>query len=234
MHATTGHYATKVSAVVIPGNNPMDEANTPAVIGTPDSISYSIGKNGWITLDMQEPVFNIQGDDFTIYEGDPISEGYTCMVAQTIDGPWISLGSATGTKSFDLATTGLASIRFIKITDDGDGLQKVSDAGFDLDAIEAIEQITGTVKTEKGACLLKVFPNPASEMVTIRADQTVGKGTIKIYNTRGQAMIGKSTSGDLMQIDITSLAAGVYYVKFTNTSTTGVIKLIKNTDYEKP
>ncbi|MEI7725878.1 MAG: M14 family zinc carboxypeptidase [Bacteroidota bacterium] len=216
MHASTGHYATKTAVVAIPGNNPMDEANTTAVIGAPDSIFYSIGKNGWIIADMQESVFNIQGDDFTVYEGDTIPEGYTCLVGQTIDGPWISLGTATGTKSFDLESTGLASIRLIKIVDDGDGLQKVADAGFDLDAIMAIEQTTGIEKTDKDACVLKAFPNPASSLLHVTYPG--GLENVRLFNIAGQLQYEQSCGGKPnVTIDLKALSNGAYQLISTGT-----------------
>ena len=227
MHPETGHYAAKVAAVVIPGNNPMDAAKTPGVIGAPDSICYSTGKNGWIVMDMQDQVFNIPGDDFTVYEGDTIPEGYTCLVAQTIDGPWESLGAGTGTTAFDLESTGWKSIRFIKIVDDGTGLQQVADAGFDLDAIGSVLQPTGITKIEGDSCALKISPNPANETLTIEIPRNKGNGIIEIQNSQGQLMIKTQLTNGILHIDISSLTTGFYYVKFTNERTTVVRKLLK-------
>jgi hypothetical protein len=134
-----GHRVYKFSASQIPDNNFSDEGSTPAVIGPPDDINYSIGKSGWCVLDMQYPVLNGQGNDFIVHEGDASAEGYTCYVGTSIDGPWFSLGVGNGTTQFDIATSGLTSARFIKIVDDGDGIANQANAGFDLDAIEAYD-----------------------------------------------------------------------------------------------
>ena len=131
-----GHYVYRFSASQIPNNNYYDEGLTYAVIGPPDNINYSIGKNGWCVLDMQYPVTDVSGTDFTVYEGDTSPEGYSCYAGQTIDGPWLLLGTGIGTTQFDLLTAGLAEAQFIKIVDDGDGIANSADAGFDLDAIE--------------------------------------------------------------------------------------------------
>jgi len=136
-------YVFKLSASQIPDNNNADEGNTPAVIGAPDNINYSIGKNGWCVLDMQYPVIDGPGFDIIVYEGDATPEGFTCYVGETIDGPWISLGTGNGTTEFDITTSGLPEAQFIKIKDDGDGSANVADAGFDLDAIEAMEPVSG-------------------------------------------------------------------------------------------
>ena len=138
-----GQYAYKFSSSQIPDNNEADEGWTPGALGAPDMINYSIGKNGWVVLDMQYPVIDGPGFDVIVYEGDATPEGFTCYVGQTIDGPWISLGTGTGTTDFDIAISGFPEAQFIKIVDDGDGSANVADAGFDLDAIEALEPVSG-------------------------------------------------------------------------------------------
>jgi len=223
----TGHYATKIGAVVIPGNNFNDEANTPGAIGSPDSISYSLGKNGWIIVDMEDTVVNIPGDDFTVYQGNTEPEGFSCLVGQTIDGPWISLGSGTGTTAFDLEPTGWSSIRFIKIVDDGDGQPNVPDAGFDLDAVGTILQPTGIIGTDGVTGYFKISPNPANETVIIETQDKTVNGTITIYNAQGQEMLSKQITNGFSRINIRSLARGVYFVNFTNEKTAAVGKLIK-------
>ena len=133
-----GHYVYKFSASQIPDNNFSDEGSTPAIIGAPDNVNYSIGKSGWCVADMQYPVINVTGSDFTVYEGDASPEGYFCYVGSSIDGPWYLVGSGNSTTSFDISSSGLQEAQFIKIVDDGDGVAIQANAGFDLDAIEAI------------------------------------------------------------------------------------------------
>lgn len=138
-----GQFVYKFSASQIPNNNDADEGFTPAVIGSPDNINYSIGKNGWCILDMQYPVVDGPGLDIIVYEGDATAEIYTCYVGETMDGPWITLGAGNGTTEFDMANSGLPEAQFIKILDDGDGTANAPNAGFDLDAIEALAPVSG-------------------------------------------------------------------------------------------
>ena len=138
-----GQFVYRLSASRIPNNNEADEGNTKAVIGPPDNINYSIGKNGWAVLDMQTPVIDGPGVDFIVYEGDSSPESFTCYVAETMDGPWQDLGPGTGTSEFDIVNSGLPEAQFIKLVDDGDGSANVADAGYDLDAIEALEPVSG-------------------------------------------------------------------------------------------
>lgn len=128
-------YGYKFSASQIPDNNTGDEGNTPASLGAPDNINYSIGVDGWCIIDMQYPVVDGPFNDFTVYEGDTSEEGYDCFVSNSIDGPFYLVGTGLGTTEFDISNSGLAEAQFIKIVDDGDGSSSAPDAGFDLDAI---------------------------------------------------------------------------------------------------
>jgi hypothetical protein len=155
-----GQYVYKFSSSQIPDNNYADEGLTPAVIGPPDDINYSIGKSGWCVLDMQYPIPDGVGADFTVYEGDTSPEGYYCYVGQTIDGPWLLLGLGNGTTQFDISSSGLAQAQFIKILDDGDGTAITANAGFDLDAIKAtdivpVELVSFTAECVKDEVVLK-------------------------------------------------------------------------------
>ncbi|MBN1339078.1 MAG: choice-of-anchor D domain-containing protein [Bacteroidales bacterium] len=138
-----GHYAYKFASSQIPDNNHSDEGNTKAALMAPDNVNYSIGKNGWCVLDMQYPILDTQGNDLIVYEGDATPEGYTCYASDNIDGPWVSLGTGSGTTEFDLLDGNLPQAQFIKIVDDGDGTAVVADAGFDLDAVKAFEPVPG-------------------------------------------------------------------------------------------
>ncbi|NQV02529.1 MAG: T9SS type A sorting domain-containing protein [Bacteroidia bacterium] len=138
-----GRYAYRTVITEIPyyANKPTlyaDECYFPGIIGPPDSINYSIGRSGYIVIDMGDTIYDGTGDDFKVFEGDVTQEGYYCHVSTTMDGPWTNLGSATGTTAFDLSTGPISGIRYVKITDDGDGQTNVNDAGFDLDGIEIL------------------------------------------------------------------------------------------------
>ncbi|RMG63204.1 MAG: choice-of-anchor D domain-containing protein [Calditrichaeota bacterium] len=133
-----GTFAYQVIASRIPGNNFSDEGMVPWAFGAPDGRSYSLGKAGWIVLDMGSLLQDFPGKDLTVYEGDSSPEGYTVSVSTSYLGPWTILGSASGTAQFDLASAGLSAYRYVRIEDDGDGPLnwRVPDFGFDLDAVE--------------------------------------------------------------------------------------------------
>lgn len=141
--ADSGRYAYRMPSCRIPNNNEADEGNTKAAFGAPDEINYSIGKNGWAVLDMQDPITDGPGIDLIVHEGDDSPEGYTCWVSTSMDGPWESLGNGNGTTEFDLSTAFINNAKFVKIDDDGNGAGNADNAGFDLDAIEVVQHPSG-------------------------------------------------------------------------------------------
>ena len=140
---TARTYAYKLPLCVIPNNNYYDEGNTKAVIGPPDDINYSLGKYGYVVIDMQVPIINTAGTDIKVYEGDESEEGYTIYAGQSIDGPWEYIGNGNGTQEFELDISGLDQAQYFKIKDDGDGSSVGNDAGFDLDAVSNLEHFNG-------------------------------------------------------------------------------------------
>jgi hypothetical protein len=227
LNPAIGRYAYKVVTAVIPNNNPADEANTPAIIGVLDNINYSIGKNGWIVLDMLQYVKNMPGNDFKIYEGDATAEGYTCYVSTSMDGPWTSLGPGAGTKEYDISP--LDSVRFIKIVDDGDGTANTADAGFDLDAVEVLEQGASifSFKDENNVSFT-VFPNPANSYMLIENfNKTKTNYRLTLRNSQGLVVLSQSIAfNKSFKMDLSSFQNGIYFLTLQNDKTICTEKLV--------
>lgn len=132
----------QVCASQRPTANSQYEQPAWEVIGPPDNLYYSLAKNGWIIVDMQELVLDGVGSDLIVFEGDATPEGFELFAGNSIDGPWVSLGTGMGTSEFDLAGSTISEARFFKIQDDGDGGNE-ADAGFDLDAMQSMSSIAG-------------------------------------------------------------------------------------------
>jgi hypothetical protein len=140
LQTTYNHFAYRVIACQIPGTNFADEGKTYAALWAPDSVNYSIGRAGWIILDMQGNILDGPGSELIVHEGDTDPEGFSCFTSTGMDGPWTLLGDGMGTTTFDFSAAGITEARFIRITDDGNGQTYADNAGFDLDAVEAPEQ----------------------------------------------------------------------------------------------
>jgi len=212
-----GDYAYKSPSSQIPDNNEGDEGYTPAVFGAPDYVNYSIGKNGWIVLDMQTPILDGPTMDLIVYEGDSSPEGFFCYASATMDGPWHLVGEGEGTTEFDLANAGIPEAQFIKILDDGDGASTGSDAGFDLDAIKVLEPVSGVYITLFNYSIEEVSGNNNGRidpgetidlLVTLRNNGDVIAGNLIGEISSEQPFItidhGMETFGDVAQFETSS------------------------------
>jgi PKD repeat protein len=132
------HYAYKVTGCQIPGNNFSDAGYTPGALGAPDSIPYSLGKNGWIVLDMGDTIFNGTGADFKIIQAGEINKAYTVSAGNNVDGPFTMIGTGNGTASFDLGSASMTKARYLHIKDNGAGPASGNGAGFNLDAVRML------------------------------------------------------------------------------------------------
>jgi len=87
-------------------------------IGAPDSnyvylfVDYS---NGYITLDMgrYEEILDGAGTDFSVVA---TGDNYSVYVGDSLDNSFIYLGRGTGSKSFDISTTGLEQVRYVRVS----------------------------------------------------------------------------------------------------------------------
>ncbi len=105
-----------------------------------DGLIFSLGNGGSIVLEFANDVADRPGNDFTVAEGYAYEAGEILLSDDGIN--FVSLGThliSNGSKDFDIATSGLTSIRFVKIIDDNVGDLGVPslEAGFDLDAVHA-------------------------------------------------------------------------------------------------
>lgn len=198
-------WARKVMGCYILNNNPADEGYTPGAIGPADNIRYSLGKNGWVILDMGDTIVNKPGDDFRIIENDGSDEGYTVWAGTTVDGPWIQAGTATGSASFDLGGS-LPKARYLKIKDSGTGGTTFPDAGVDVDAVENLHPAARPLfKADKVvAC--------AGESITFT---DLSRGTTNAWSWQFEGAIPSSSSEQNPVVQYTE--PGCYKVTLTIT-----------------
>jgi hypothetical protein len=74
----------------------------------------------------------------------------------------------------------------------------------------------GIENKENVTSSLRVFPNPATDVITITLNKIVGDiDGIEIYNSLGQMVL---TSKQLINVDISTLKTGIYIIKVRNKS----------------
>jgi photosystem II stability/assembly factor-like uncharacterized protein len=94
----------------------------------------------------------------------------------------------------------------LKTTDGGNGVNEINDA----------------------STLLKIYPNPTSNLVTIETSVMHSTSQLSIMNLKGQVVLTRQITRPKTLIDISSLASGFYVVRVTNDRTVEVGKIVKN------
>jgi hypothetical protein len=80
-------------------------------------------------------------------------------------------------------------------------------------------------KNDKNA--LKVFPDPATDNITIEFSDKNSENEISIYNVQGQLIIHRSISGGKTGMDISSFVKGMYMIKVINRNKIETTKFVK-------
>lgn len=78
------------------------------------------------------------------------------------------------------------------------------------------QSITTEVVTTSKNEGVKIYPNPATNHITIESPTSFVKGVLIIYNIKGQKLIEQSLSDSSTEVDTRSFASGVYIVKVLN------------------
>ncbi|MGA3013851.1 MAG: T9SS type A sorting domain-containing protein [Bacteroidales bacterium] len=74
---------------------------------------------------------------------------------------------------------------------------------------------------------IKIYPNPATDKITIETTGTVKEINLAIINIDGQQLITRQTTDPKTSIDISTFPSGVYFVRLTNDKTVEVGKFVK-------
>jgi len=74
---------------------------------------------------------------------------------------------------------------------------------------------------------LTVYPNPASDYLTIETSAAQTPGRLSILNQDGRQIITLQITQTKTELNLSSLPAGVYFVRLTNDKTVSTGKFIK-------
>ncbi|MBN1356077.1 hypothetical protein JXA40_07385 [bacterium] len=207
---TIDSYAYRVILCEDTQTNDNNHTFTNSALGPVDGEFYSIGVAGYIVIDMGEttPIDDLPGDDFTVWEGDDgTDEGYQVQVSSDWQGPWITVGTSSGTTSFDLNGSGLDPARYVKIIDDGDGNAGALLPGFDLDALTTQHIVPGC-----GVLELDAGKYACSDIVTfelIDADLNTDPGLIE--TTFIQVTSTSDPEGETVELTETGFNTSEFY-----------------------
>lgn len=83
------------------------------------------------------------------------------------------------------------------------------------------------IRTINQNSLLQVYPNPATDFITINLDNnTLSNSFIYCYNTSGQLIFVEDNNNS--EIDVSMLQKGVYFIKVSTDKNIYYTKFIKN------
>lgn len=84
-----------------------------------------------------------------------------------------------------------------------------------------------TIGSTDGFEKLQIYPNPVLDFLTLEMTDNIEKIKLEIVNTQGQ-IVYKGEMTDLINIDVTYLKSGIYFVKMDNNKTIQFRKIAKN------
>ena len=74
----------------------------------------------------------------------------------------------------------------------------------------------------------KVFPNPAKDILFLKINRLINNSSVEIYNALGTQMIKKPIkSNNLIEVPISKLGAGIYFLKLITTNSSETVRFIK-------
>jgi len=73
-----------------------------------------------------------------------------------------------------------------------------------------------------------IYPNPATDKITIETSGLQNESIITIVNPAGQQVLQKKVTVPRMQIDVNWLPSGIYFLKLTKERSVQVAKFVKN------
>lgn len=110
----------------------------------------------------------------------------------------------------------------IEISEEGQG-RRLTLTGDSGDRIFYTNAFLSTDDVDANASI-SIYPNPASETLFVNIENQFSPESIAIYNVQGQQVMQSAFSD---QIDISKLAGGLYFIKFSNETKSSVHRFIK-------
>jgi hypothetical protein len=168
---------------------------TPWTLGVPDDKAYSMSFGGRLFLDMGQgtEIVDGPGPDLRVVEYPSAQDTIQVAVSNAWTGPWFWVGNGVGTSDYDLAGR-IGTARYVRIRDLGHGNNAVADAGYDLDAVVALNHAQGVEHSPPHIALralrLTCHPNPFRTKTTFSlscpGDQNQSPPALSIYDATGR------------------------------------------------
>ena len=211
----------------------------------------SLGFGGDITLKINEPLLDGEGDDFTVVETTFGWKGLPCswypetaeVFASKFGTEFTSLGEICLDGSVDLAAGKLDWAQFIKIVDVSDASRfgRWAD-GYDVDGIkfnsgstagrQVADAFNNEAPDEDIPFAVEAYPNPVSDAFKLQISQSEEAPVSVVIRDQAGKMVYANelalTAGtEVLDIDVADLKAGMYHVIATNATEVITLKIVK-------
>jgi hypothetical protein len=173
---------------------------------------FSAGKTDTPSL-----AFSPSGDPYVAFKDSANSAKATVMKFDGIS--WVIVGAAG-------FSAGLADYTSLAISPSGEPFVAYMDGGNSYKATVMKYDFPIGINDPKESGF-SLYPNPATDIVTIETSGIAKESYLAILNSQGQKLITRQITKSKTQLDISSLPGGVYLVRLTNDKTVQVGKIIK-------
>jgi hypothetical protein len=162
--------------------------------------------------------FDPAGEPFVAFCDDNILFKGTVM---KFDGTnWVDVGTAG-------FTAGMANYISLTFSTSGQACVAYSDGGVSWEAtVMKYDSVYDGINELQGSGI-KLYPNPATDKITVETSATPAINQLTIMDLNGQELITRQITEPKTQIDISSLPSGVYFVRLTKDKTVEVGKFVK-------
>jgi len=90
----------------------------------------------------------------------------------------------------------------------------------------AVNECTG-INENSSLFGLRVYPNPTNGNLNIELN-TSSQKSVQVVDVTGRVVVAAQTTGTNLQVDLSNVASGVYYVRIQSEQDSQVIKVIRN------
>lgn len=201
----------------------------------------SLGFGGEITLELDNYMYDLQGNEFKLFESTFGPLNLPCywypesaeVYASENGSDFYSLGTTCQDGEFDLATADIKKAKYIRIKDVSQSSDFFGNAdGYDVDGIynlipekgrngsrtSALEDHENYVPNEVSGFEVSVYPNPFTSFVNLTfTSEEDAQATVQVLDIMGKVHVRRDV--DLIfgvneyQLDMESLPEGIYIIK---------------------
>jgi len=128
-----------------------------------------------------------------------------------------------GGKSWTRAYEGREALKVIRMLNDTTGYA----VGGNGTVVKLGGSASGVPDKPEDSFQVKVYPTPATDLLTIESASYLQRASVTVLNESGQVLLTREMSGSRMQIDVGAWPAGLYVVKVEQNGRSSVNRVIK-------